>query len=114
MGVAGGAFCLHVSDFEFELAGCGWELDERWLGAATSWLAGWLLQPSHIPPAKDGDGCFVERTILDPSIQTAYHGAPDDPLYSFAATRVLHWIAWVDPQLPCGGTPLHVGTCALA
>ena len=52
VGVAGGAFCLHVSDFEFELAGCGWELDERWLGAATSWLAGWLLQPSHIPPAQ--------------------------------------------------------------
>ena len=35
----------------------------------------------------DGDGCSVERTIIDPSIQMTYHGAPADPLYSSAMTR---------------------------
>ena len=35
----------------------------------------------------DGDGCSVEPTIIDPSIQMTYHGAPADPLYSSAMTR---------------------------
>ena len=70
----GNGHCASVPSFPALCCGQVTVARQPWSGGDTS---------AHI----DGDGCSVERTIIDPSIQMTYHGAPADPLYSSAMTR---------------------------